>query len=257
MAEACSYLTSKRLDEAGFRHAFFTRNGGVSLPPFDTLSFAASVGDDPAHVAENISRAATALGVSRARLYYASQVHGVDAVVLDGSEDREEVIRRIADITVSRTAGIACGVRSADCVPILIGDRRTGAVTAIHSGWRGTVQNVAAAGVAALRALAGKGDFVAAIGPHIEACCFEVGEDVARDLAACSPLGDAAIVRTYGEKPHVDLRRVVRAQLEACGIEAGAIDDVSGCTVCDRDRFHSYRRDGKRSGRMLSAIVAL
>jgi hypothetical protein len=120
-------------------------------------------------------------------------------------------------------------------------------------------------GVRALRELigAGGGELIAAIGPHIEACCFEVGEDVARELADASTAGESAVLRgskVSGAppegKPRVDLRRIVRAQLEEAGIEPGAIDDVRGCTVCDKERFHSFRRDRDRSGRLLSAIVA-
>lgn len=248
-------LTSALLDGAGFRHAFFTRRGGVSAPPWDSLSFAVSVGDAPDAVRENFARAARWLGVEATRLYVLSQVHGTAAQLLTGEEDRDEVVRRVGDVTVSRVAGVACGVRSADCVPVLVGDRASGAVAAIHSGWRGTVANAAAAGVAALReAVGGRGELVAAIGPHIETCCFEVGEDVAAQLAASSTLGAAAVVSGEGGKARVDLRRIVRAQLEAAGI--AAIDDVRGCSVCERERFHSYRRDGARSGRMLSAIVA-
>jgi YfiH family protein len=247
-------LESSLLARAGFSHAFFTRAGGVSQPPWDTLNFAAGTGDDPAAVRENFARAASLLGVSAARLYVVSQVHGVAAQVLAGDEDRDAVLRKIGDITLSLSPGVACGVRTADCVPILIADRTSGAVAAIHSGWKGTVANVAASGVRALRELVGsRGDLLAAIGPHIEACCFEVGADVAAELAACSPLGAAVVIA--GDKQHVDLRRIVRAQLEAAGIDPAAIDDVRGCTVGDEERFHSYRRDGKIGGRLLSAIV--
>jgi hypothetical protein len=258
MEKSPSALASPLLEGAGFRHAFFTRLGGVSRPPWDTLSFSASVGDDPEAVRENFSRAAAILGVDPRRVYVLSQVHGTNAHVLTGTEDREELIRTVSgDITLSRTPGVACGVRSADCVPILIADRASGAVAAIHSGWRGTVAGVAAAGVAALRDLAGaRGDLVAAVGPHIQTCCFEVGDDVAADLARSSPLGEAAVVRAEGKKPHVDLRRIVHAQLEAAGLAAEMIDDVMGCSVCEPERFHSFRRGGKVSGRMLSAIVA-
>jgi hypothetical protein len=249
-----SSLASPLLAEAGFAHAFFTRAGGVSPPPWDTLNFAAATGDDPAAVRENFARAAQVLGVAASRLYVVSQVHGVAAQVLRGDEDREQVLRAVGDITLSRAPGVACGVRTADCVPILIADRTSGAVAAIHSGWQGTVANAAAAGVRALRELIGdRGDLVAAIGPHIEACCFEVGPDVAAQLAGCSALGESAVIA--GEKVHVDLRAIVRAQLEAEGIAATAIDDVRGCTVGDRERFHSFRRDGQVSGRLLSAIV--
>jgi purine-nucleoside/S-methyl-5'-thioadenosine phosphorylase / adenosine deaminase len=247
-------ITSPLLAQAGFVNAFFTRAGGVSQPPWDTLSFAAGTGDDPTAVRENLERAARILGVPSARLYFLSQVHGVAVQVLTGDVDRDVVLRAVGDITLSRVPGVACGVRTADCVPILIADRTSGAVAAIHSGWKGTVANAAAAGVRALRALVGgEGDLLAAIGPHIEACCFEVGPDVAAELAGCSSLGASAVIA--GDKPHVSLRAIVRAQLEAEGIGADAIDDVRGCTVGDRERFHSYRRDGKIGGRLLSAIV--
>ena len=250
-------LTSLLLRNAGFEHAFFTRQGGVSEAPWASLNFASSTGDDPAAVRENLARAARRLGVDPARVYFLSQVHGVASRELDGTEDRDAVVREEGDITLSKVAGVACGARSADCVPILAGDRKTGAVAAIHSGWRGTVLRVALEGVRRLREIAGPAaELVAAIGPHIEVCCFEVGDDVAGELAGCSPVGRAAIWEGEGKKPRVELRRVVRAQLMEAGLRPSDIDDVAGCTVCDAERFHSFRRDGARSGRMLSAIVA-
>jgi polyphenol oxidase len=249
-------LTSPLLERAGFCHAFFTREGGVSQPPWDSLNFAASTGDDPASVLENLARAAAVLGVAPGRVYILSQVHGTAYRVLSGDENWDDVVRSVGDITLSRSPEVAAGVRTADCAPVLVADRTSGAVAAIHSGWRGTVANVVRAGIAALRELAGgRGDLCAAIGPHIERCCFEVGPDVADELARASTAGRAAVLETA--RPHVDLRRILRAQLEAEGLGAEAIDDVLGCTVCARSpRFHSFRRDGKRSGRMLSAIVA-
>lgn len=249
---AAPALTSPRLAAAGFRHAFFTRGGGVSAAPFATLNFFSGSGDDPAAVAENLARAAAALAVSPERVYFLSQVHGVDVRVIAGDEAREEVLHEQGDITLSRAAGVACGVRIADCAPVLLADRESGAVAAVHSGWRGTVEGAAVAGVTALRALVGQeGDVVAAIGPHIGACCFEVGDDVAQIIAERSGLGETVVDRSR-PRPHVDLRRVIAHQLEAAGVE---VDHVAGCTVCDADRFHSYRRDGKVSGRMLAAIV--
>jgi len=157
---------------------------------------------------------------------------------------------------------VAAGVRTADCVPVLVADRSSGAVAAAHAGWKGVEAGVVAA---AVRELLGDGDggpasLVAAIGPHIETCCFEVGVDVADRLAAASPAGRAVVRPASPSKSDthalVDLRRAVRAQLEALGFAAGAIDDVRGCTACDAERFFSYRRDGARSGRHVSAIVA-
>jgi len=248
------HLTSAVLTEAGFRHAFFTRRGGVSEGPYATLNFSRAVGDDAERVAQNVTLAGDALGVDAAHVYYLSQVHGNVTHVLDGSETPEHVINLEGDALVSRAAGVACGVRSADCVPILVGDRTSGAVAAIHAGWRGVVRGVVEAGVAALRAQAGgSGSLVAAIGPHIRVGAFEVAEDVAEELVRASPV--PGVVEAGGAKPHVSLVRIVRAKLEATGIEAAAIEDVGGCTVTEPERFFSFRRDGKVGGRHLSAIV--
>ncbi|MCA9618968.1 MAG: peptidoglycan editing factor PgeF [Myxococcales bacterium] len=247
-------LRSRLLDDAGFRHAFFTRLGGVSEPPFDSLNFSSSVGDDPELVHENCRRAAEALGVAVERLYFLSQVHGTQHHRLEGDEDPLEVLRREGDITLSTNPEVACGVRMADCPAVLIGDLESGAVVAVHSGWRGTVAGAVPAGVAALReVLGGPGDLVAAVGPHIEQCCFEVGADVAATIAAATAEGEAVVDRRRA-KPHVDLRRVIARQLADLGV--ARVDHVAGCTMCDAERFHSYRRDGAVSGRMLGAIVA-
>jgi copper oxidase (laccase) domain-containing protein len=107
-----------------------------------------------------------------------------------------------------------------------------------------------------LREIAGgETDLVAAIGPHISLQAFEVSEEVAREIAAASPDPDV-VDTTFGPRPHVDLRRVIRAQLRVAGVPEANIDDVFGCTVGDPTQFFSFRRDGPKSGRHLSAIVA-
>lgn len=250
------YRSSRLLRDSGFRHAFFTRHGGVSTGPYRSLNFSYAATDTPENVRENLQRAAHALQVDAARLYFLSQVHGRDVRVLGGDEDRERVLFEEADALVSLARDVACGVRTADCVPILIGDRASGGVAAIHAGWRGTVAGVVAQAVQRLRRVSGgEGDLVAAIGPHISLQAFEVSEDVAQELAECSPLADV-VDRSFGPKPHVDLRRIVRAQLLELGLAEDTIDDVPGCNLLDEADFFSYRRDGKASGRHLSAIVA-
>jgi YfiH family protein len=251
---AAEHWTSSVLAEAGFRHAFFTRRGGVSEGPYATLNFSRAVGDSAERVAANVALAAEVLGVTPARVYYLSQVHGAVTHALDGTELPEAVVTLEGDALVSGAPGVACGVRSADCVPILVADKTSGAVAAIHAGWRGVVRGVVEAGVAALRARAGgAGELVAAVGPHIRVGAFEVSDAVAEELAAVSPV--PGVVERGGAKPHVSLARIVRAKLEALGLAAGAIDDVGGCTVADPERFFSFRRDGKVGGRHLSAIV--
>lgn len=249
------FRTSKVLEREGFRHAFFTRRGGVSAGPYASLSFSLAVGDTPSAVAENLERAASALGVAPSHVHFLSQVHGADVIVTSGRVDRTLLVHREGDAVVSTDPTCAVSVRIADCVPILVGDRASGAACAIHAGWRGLALGVIEAGVTKLRDVVGStGDLVAAIGPHIRLAAFEVSDDVAEALAACAP-GTDAVDRTLGPKPHVSLARIARRKLRDLGLRDPDVDEVPGCTFSDREDFFSFRRDGKASGRHLAAIV--
>jgi purine-nucleoside/S-methyl-5'-thioadenosine phosphorylase / adenosine deaminase len=216
-------LSSKLLADEAFAHAFPTR---------DTQD------------AELCAHLGTDLVVQ------VRQVHGGRSVEADAPPGTE------ADAVVARKVrapprqSIAVGVRVADCVPLLLADPKAGNVAAVHVGWRGLVAQVVPAAVEALAAAAP----LAAIGPCIGPCCFEVGRDVAALIArACA--GGERLVRDAGDKTFVDLRAAVRAQLRAIGVADANIEDVPGCTRHDAPRFHSYRRDGASSGRMLAAIA--
>src|SRR5690606_35434047 len=152
------FLESDLFRRAGFSHAFFTRRGGVSVGPYESLNFSISVGDDPPKVEENLRRAAATLGIERQRLYFASQVHGNTVCGLKGDEPTAEILQRQADVLVSQAPGTACAVRSADCVPVLFADPRSGAVAAAHAGWRGLVRGAL---VAAVRELEARGCSIA------------------------------------------------------------------------------------------------
>jgi YfiH family protein len=248
---------SPLLARAGFRHAFFTRLGGASAGPFASLSFSTAVGDDPGHVDENLRRAGALLGIDSRRLLYLSQVHGRETRFLSAPAEREQTITLEGDALGGTQLDSGYGVRSADCVPILVADVQSGGVMAIHAGWRGVVRGVVESAVACLREKVGaEAELLAAIGPHISAAAFEVSEDVAAELdAACPTRG--AVQRPAGAlKPHVDLRFIVTQKLRALGLPEGSIDQVGGCTFLEPERYFSFRRDGKRSGRHLSAIVA-
>jgi YfiH family protein len=244
------------LVQAGFRHAFFTRLGGASEGPFSSLSFSTAVGDDPRHVDENLRRAGVLLGVEAERVLYLSQVHGREAHFYRSARERTETITLEGDCIGGSDGHHAYGVRSADCVPILLADDESGAVMAIHAGWRGVAGGAVEAGVQRLRAeLGGDGKLLAAIGPHISKDAFEVSEEVASELAASCPVPGALLRPAGRERPFVDLRFIVTQKLLALGLAGTAIDQVGGCTVLQPDRYFSFRRDGKRSGRHLSAIV--
>jgi hypothetical protein len=249
------HLTSPLLSGEGFRHCFFTRAGGVSEGPYSSLNFSASVGDEPLRVVENLKRAAGLLEVEPEALCFLAQVHGAQVRTACWGDTWSKLCEVEGDALVSSCPELACGVRTADCVPVLLGHRSTGEVAAVHAGWRGVVRGVVGAAVLRFASLPGGAEeLVAAIGPHISVEAFEVSGEVAEELARAVP-GCSVVAHNYGERPHVDLRRAVRAQLESLGVGASRIDDVVGCTMGDPRRFFSFRRDGPKSGRHLSAIV--
>ncbi len=221
-------LQSERLSRAGYIHGFSLRT------------------DDPAALL------CKALHLDGQSLYQANQVHGARVLRAEGAQS--DLRKTDADALVALAAPAAVGVRVADCVPVLVGALDAPIATAIHAGWRGVVQGVIAAALADARA-AGARRFVAAIGPCIGACCFEVGVDVAAQIASVSH-GQEIVARRAGDKAYVDLRRAVRAQLAREGLADSDIEDVAGCTKCDAARFFSFRRDGANAGRHLGVIVA-
>lgn len=251
---APEFQESQLLKRVGFRHGFFTRRGGVSLGAYGSLNFSYAVGDKEDAVTQNFSRASVTLGVPPERICFLSQVHGGSVTELMGTENHWSTRHIEGDALMSTAPELACAVRTADCVPVLLADPHTGIVAAVHAGWRGIELNIVGATVSKLRERGASRDLVAAIGPHISVQAFEVSEDVAERLALVSPA--EAIRRDLGEKPHVDLRLIARSQLEQAGLSQSAIDDVPGCTVQDPDSYFSFRRDGKASGRHLHAIVA-
>jgi YfiH family protein len=240
-------LRSDLLSRSGFIHGFTTRAGGVSAPPYASFDFATQ--RDAAVLRENLDRLARALGIDAGSLHQATQVHGRTSIVVEDDPARTLAIE--ADALVAEPGGgRAVGVRVADCVPVLIGDTRTGRVAAVHAGWRGVEAGVVGSAAGYL-VKNGHEDLVAAIGPCIGPCCFEVGVDVADRIA--SAVGIPVDVSRRHPKTFVDLRRAVRAQLESIGAR---VDDVAGCTRCDAERFYSYRRDGDASGRLIGVIAA-
>jgi polyphenol oxidase len=258
-------LRSESLERAGFAHGFSTRAGGVSEPPFDSLDFA--ILRDPARLWENQRRLGEAVGFDPTRLYQTKQVHGRAVVRAEG--DPARMIVHEADALVGEPgSGVAVGVRVADCVPVLIADPLSGRVAAVHAGWRGVVADVVGAAVRQLGARQSgsssardAGGLVAAIGPCIGPCCFEVDEDVGDAIARTATAGVVSRRDESRGKSFVDLRSAVRTQLRALGLSDTVIEDVpgrgrEGCTRCDARRFYSHRRDGDASGRLIAVIVA-
>ena len=229
---------------AHVRAACSTRAGGVSPPPYDSLNLGEHVGDSDAHVSENRRRFARAL---EAAPVYMKQVHGTRAVELTaGTRDGVE-----ADACFTTERGIACTVMVADCLPVLLADAQGRAVAAAHAGWRGLAGGVIEAAAARLPA----GRRIAWLGPCIGPNAFEVGPEVLAAFISHDPAA-ASHFRPHGEgKFLADLPGLARARLHALDIEDVYGHDGSDawCTVRNRSRFFSHRRD-RVSGRFAASI---
>jgi polyphenol oxidase len=231
---------------AGFDHGFTTREGGGSAAPFDALNLGGLVGDDPALVAGNWARLERATGLRFARV---KQVHGARAVRADAPCAPAEE----ADVIVSLAAGVAACISVADCVPVLLADPGTGAVAAVHAGWRGTLARAAAEAVRALAAEAGApaARLLASVGPSIGPCCYEVSSDLAARFSA--EIGPAVV--TGSERPRLDLWTANAAILHAAGVLPDRVEVLRRCTSCERGTFFSHRRDAGRTGRQVAFIA--
>ena len=198
--------------------------------------------------------------VPRERLLLLRQVHG-RTVALASKDSTTSWRLPEADAVISNDPSAALVVRVADCAPILLADGRTGAVAAVHAGWRSTLHRIVDATLSSMRQTYGTNpaDVVAAIGPSLGLCCGEMGEEVV-DAFRQSGHGDAAIERWFerepGRRPHFDLWRANREQLEQAGVPAEAIHISALCTRTYPEIFHSYRAGGTKAGRMAAVIRA-
>jgi polyphenol oxidase len=198
------------------------------------------------------------IGVMRERLLLLRQVHGA-AVAIARRDRPDPWVAPQADVIASDDPVSAIGVLVADCTPVLIADRQSGAVAAAHAGWRGTVQGAAAAAVARLMGEFGSqpSDLVAAIGPSLGPCCGEVGPEVVQAFVDAGHSA-ASVARWFATgpsgRPYIDLWRANADQLEAAGVAAEHIHVARLCTRTHADVLHSYRAAGDASGRMVAVI---
>ena len=239
------------------RHAFFTREGGVSKGVYASLNGGQGSNDDPADVAENRRRMTAALQVPDGALVTAYQIHSATAVIAEKPWTRAEAPR--ADAIVSKTPGLALGVTVADCGPVLLADDQARVVGAVHAGWKGALGGVIEAAVAAMERLGAKRPRIAAaIGPLIRQPSYEVGaEFVERFRRVDSGNGRYFLPAARAGHALFDLPGFLAARLKAAGIDA--VDDLGLDTYADEARFFSYRRATHRResdyGRLIGAIA--
>jgi YfiH family protein len=246
-----TYVVCTRLSAP---HGFSTRLGGISLGAFSALNLGISAGDDEPAVRSNRAAWADALGLD-GPIAGMHQVHG--GVVHTVFERPSDTL--FGDAIVSDRQALPIGVYTADCTPILLHDPATGAVGAVHAGWKGTVAHVAAAAVQQMARDFGADPrkLVAAIGPAIGPCCFEVGPEVVAALSENAwPGALEVVVARENAKPTVDLFAANRTQLVWAGVAPENVHVSGLCTFCRGDLFYSWRRDKGVTGRMQAAIAS-
>lgn len=233
----------------GLMHGFFGRAGGVSVGPLAALNLSYNVGDDAGAVARNWSRVRAAM--PHVSIVTMRQAHG--AVVVPVLEPIERV--DAVDGLVTRRPGIALGIMTADCVPILMIAPAARVAVAVHAGWRGTLAGIAAVAVATVqRELDVSPEMLQiALGPSIGQCCYQVDATIGVQLEdRWGNLGDAW--ERNGDKGQLDLRATNRSILIAAGVPAAAIDIVGPCTACQMTGYFSHRASGGVAGRQLSVV---
>ncbi len=228
----------------GLRHAFFTRDGGVSGGVYASLNGGIGSDDDPAKISENRRRMAGAMGVEPSHFLSVHQTHSPDVVVADGPW--QSTSRPLADAIVTRTEGLAIGATAADCGPILLADPSARVIGAAHAGWKGALTGIVESTVDAMEKLgAERGGIVAAIGPLIRQHSYEVGSEfVERFIEADADNAPFFIPAAREGHAMFDLAGFIRMRLENAGVLM--IDDTGLDTYSD-ERFFSYRRSVHRN----------
>jgi YfiH family protein len=249
-ANGVAYYVSPLLECRGVPHAFSTRVGGQSPPPFDSLNLGnpsgCDVQDDYGRIYANYDLLQHAIDVDGRTRCWVHQVHGGNVVVVDAGF--ESGVKADAMVTQDTTKLLA--VRVADCVPVLLASDDGRRVSAIHAGWRGVIARVVPN---AVKMLTADGKFAAAIGPCIGKEPFEVGTEVLEAFAAAFG-DDAPMTRRADGKGHVDLRAAIVIQLQRLGLGDDRIDMTDRCTFRDAGEFFSHRRDKGVTGRMAALI---
>jgi polyphenol oxidase len=239
------------------QHAYFTRAGGVSEGIYAGLNGGLGSNDDPAHVAENRRRMASKLEISPSHLLTLYQVHSPTVVV--ASEPWDAAVRPKADAMVTATPGIALGVTTADCGPVLFADPEARVIGAAHAGWQGALTGVMEATLSEMEKLgASRTRIVAALGPTISGRNYEVGPEFVARFTADDPDN----IRFFSPSTRAghsmfDLPGFIGKRLKAAGV--ASFDDLALCTYADAENFYSYRRSVHRRendyGRHVHAIV--
>ena len=256
-------LVCAPLENDGFVNGFSTRLGGVSEMPANALNLAGFNEDAAENILEN-RRRFLKLFPGDWTLAGCWQVHGADVRVVQTAEEAKPAENQrgetvYCDVIVSDAKGVLAGVKTADCVPILIGDPVTGAFAAVHAGWRGTLATAVIAGVERLAKEydARPADLRVAIGASAGPCCYEVGSEVIEAFSSKFVDGEKLFTPTRPGHAMVDLLKANREQFISTGVKAERIHTAPLCTMCRTDLFFSFRKEKKvygKTGRLMAVV---
>jgi YfiH family protein len=228
-------------------HAVFTRVGGRSARPFDTLNVGQLVGDEPSHVARNRGLVLQTLGLGPQQVVTARQVHGAQVATVDLAH--AGTIVPDTDALVTNISGMALLLRFADCLPVLLYDPRQGVIALAHAGWRGCLAGVVPRTLWEMQHVHGSdpGEIIACLGPAIGPCCYEVGSEVVDRVRFSFPNHAGLLLAQHDGSMHLDLPAAVRRQLEQAHVQH--IEESATCTCCHTEEFFSHRASSGRTGR--------
>lgn len=236
-------------------HAVFTRQGGVSPAPWDSLNVGGSAGDELTRVRENRFRSFDALGRKAGSVFDVWQVHSAEAVCAEKPRDQNAALMQ-ADIVFTDNPDVTLYMRFADCVPILLFDPTRGIVGMAHAGWQGTVRGAATAAIKKMREHYGSepSNVLAAIGPSIGVDHYEVGPDVVTKIQQAFGREVGQLIERRDGITYLDLWTANALQLQAAGVERIEVAEI--CTACHLDDWFSHRAEKGKTGRF-GALIAL
>jgi YfiH family protein len=239
-------------------HGFSTKEGGVSGAPHTGLNLSLNAGDDKDLVEINRCMFVKALEAGNPDVYTVRQMHGSRVIRIEDSENPPEEYRQAqADAIITDQLGVAIGVLTADCVPVLLVDPEKRVIAAVHAGRKGSLMQVVSHVVSRMQKDFGSSpdDLLAAVGPCIETTCYQVGEEIAQEVSRHDFYQNDALIHENGAH-FVDLRKMNHLDLLESGVKEEHIYDVSMCTACHPRIFYSHRKNkGKKTGRMMALIM--
>jgi polyphenol oxidase len=253
---AVQHLSAANLEAEGLSHGFFLRTGGVSEGIHASLNCGRGSMDNKDRVEENRARVATGLGTRAELLIGPRQVHSASAIIATAAWKPADA--PAADAVVTTVRGLAIGVLTADCAPVLMADAQAGVIAAVHAGWKGAKAGVIESAIGAMESLGARPERItASIGPTISQAAYEVGPEFVAAFLEGGGASRKYFAQEAGSRPHFNLPAYVKDRLLRLGV--ANIHDTGACTYGNESNFFSYRRSVHRTepdyGRQISAIL--